>query len=235
VGHRGRRPERRVGTAAVTRTSSGAPQRAPRTSCGHRGRDGNIRLGTAGSLSPVVEIWPDGTQTLLPGAQTFESPQGPGPLDSARVTGFRRPPPPAHHRRASSHQLCHGRALNSPQRRGVLSWKNWHSTAGGPASSSSNAGHRHHPRRLAIRSARAERRAVTLRELRASTRLSLFALLTTEEVARFISPPPSSVEGFNSSSRARSVTERRHVCLFCRDARQRTPRSASSRSGMTAA
>jgi ribosomal-protein-alanine N-acetyltransferase len=37
---------------------------------------------------------------------------------------------------------------------------------------------------------------VTLRELRASDAASLFALLTTEEVARFISPPPSTVEGF---------------------------------------
>ena len=39
-------------------------------------------------------------------------------------------------------------------------------------------------------------RQVTLRELRASDAPSLFALLTTEEVSRFISPPPSSVEGF---------------------------------------
>ena len=37
---------------------------------------------------------------------------------------------------------------------------------------------------------------VVLRELRASDAASLFALLTTEEVSRFISPPPSSVEGF---------------------------------------
>src|SRR5204862_6316189 len=37
---------------------------------------------------------------------------------------------------------------------------------------------------------------VTLRELRASDAPSLFALLTTEEVARFISPPPTTVEGF---------------------------------------
>ena len=37
---------------------------------------------------------------------------------------------------------------------------------------------------------------VVLRELRASDAPSLFALLTTEEVARFISPPPSTVEGF---------------------------------------
>jgi [ribosomal protein S5]-alanine N-acetyltransferase len=37
---------------------------------------------------------------------------------------------------------------------------------------------------------------VALRELRASDAASLFALLTTEEVARFISPPPSTVEGF---------------------------------------
>jgi len=37
---------------------------------------------------------------------------------------------------------------------------------------------------------------VVMRELRASDAASLFALLTTEEVARFISPPPSTVEGF---------------------------------------
>jgi [ribosomal protein S5]-alanine N-acetyltransferase len=37
---------------------------------------------------------------------------------------------------------------------------------------------------------------VKLRELRASDAPSLFALLTTEEVSRFISPPPTSVDGF---------------------------------------
>ena len=37
---------------------------------------------------------------------------------------------------------------------------------------------------------------VTLRQLRASDAQSLCALLTTEEVSRFISPPPSTVEGF---------------------------------------
>ena len=37
---------------------------------------------------------------------------------------------------------------------------------------------------------------VVLRELRASDAPSLFALLTTEEVSRFISPPPNSVEAF---------------------------------------
>jgi [ribosomal protein S5]-alanine N-acetyltransferase len=37
---------------------------------------------------------------------------------------------------------------------------------------------------------------VTLRELRQSDAASLFALLTTEEVTRFISPPPTTVEGF---------------------------------------
>jgi ribosomal-protein-alanine N-acetyltransferase len=37
---------------------------------------------------------------------------------------------------------------------------------------------------------------VKMRELRASDALSLFALLTTEEVSRFISPPPSTVAGF---------------------------------------
>ena len=37
---------------------------------------------------------------------------------------------------------------------------------------------------------------VVLRQLRTSDAASLFSLLTTEEVSRFISPPPSSVEGF---------------------------------------
>jgi RimJ/RimL family protein N-acetyltransferase len=37
---------------------------------------------------------------------------------------------------------------------------------------------------------------VVLRELRASDAPSLFALLTAAEVSRFISPPPSTVEGF---------------------------------------
>jgi [ribosomal protein S5]-alanine N-acetyltransferase len=37
---------------------------------------------------------------------------------------------------------------------------------------------------------------VVLRELRASDAASLCALLTTEEVSRFISPPPTTVEGF---------------------------------------
>jgi ribosomal-protein-alanine N-acetyltransferase len=37
---------------------------------------------------------------------------------------------------------------------------------------------------------------VTLRELRVSDAPSLFAMLTTDEVSRFISPPPTTVEGF---------------------------------------
>jgi [ribosomal protein S5]-alanine N-acetyltransferase len=37
---------------------------------------------------------------------------------------------------------------------------------------------------------------VTLRELRLSDAPALLEMLTTEEVARFISPPPTSVEGF---------------------------------------
>lgn len=37
---------------------------------------------------------------------------------------------------------------------------------------------------------------LTLRELRPSDAPSLFAMLTTEEVSRFISPPPTTVEGF---------------------------------------
>jgi uncharacterized protein len=38
--------------------------------------------------------------------------------------------------------------------------------------------------------------ALTLRELRSSDARALLDLLTTEEVARFISPPPTTVEGF---------------------------------------
>src|SRR5437764_11925366 len=37
---------------------------------------------------------------------------------------------------------------------------------------------------------------VSLRELRASDAPSLFAALSCEQVARFISPPPATVEGF---------------------------------------
>ncbi len=37
---------------------------------------------------------------------------------------------------------------------------------------------------------------VRLRQLRASDAQSLFTMLTTEEVSRFISPPPTTVEGF---------------------------------------
>ncbi len=37
---------------------------------------------------------------------------------------------------------------------------------------------------------------ITLRELRVSDAVSLFALLTTDEVTRFISPPPTTIEGF---------------------------------------
>ena len=39
-------------------------------------------------------------------------------------------------------------------------------------------------------------RLARLRELRPSDAPSLFSLLTTDEVARFISPPPTTVEGF---------------------------------------
>ena len=41
-----------------------------------------------------------------------------------------------------------------------------------------------------------EAKGVTLRELRVSDASSLLAVLTTEEVTRFISPPPTTVEGF---------------------------------------
>jgi len=58
-------------------------------------------------------------------------------------------------------------------------------------------------------------RTVALREMRTSDAPSLFALLTTEEVARFISPPPSSVEGFERfiqwAARQRAVGS--YVCF----------------------
>src|SRR5258705_9858195 len=41
-----------------------------------------------------------------------------------------------------------------------------------------------------------EGRRITLREPRAGDAPSLFSLLSTEEVSRFISPPPASVEAF---------------------------------------
>jgi RimJ/RimL family protein N-acetyltransferase len=58
-------------------------------------------------------------------------------------------------------------------------------------------------------------RLVTLRELRISDAPSLFAMLTTEEVSRFIAPPPSTVEGFEQFI-AWTIRERRvgtNVCF----------------------
>ena len=56
---------------------------------------------------------------------------------------------------------------------------------------------------------------VTLREVRRSDAASLLALLSTEEVGRFIAPPPSTVEGWERFI-AWSQRERvagRHVCF----------------------
>jgi ribosomal-protein-alanine N-acetyltransferase len=56
---------------------------------------------------------------------------------------------------------------------------------------------------------------ITLRELRASDAQSLFAELTSEEVSRFISPPPSTPEGFERFI-AWTVCEReagRYLCF----------------------
>jgi ribosomal-protein-alanine N-acetyltransferase len=56
--------------------------------------------------------------------------------------------------------------------------------------------------------------AITLRELRLSDAPSLLHLLTTEEVSRFISPPPTSVEGFERfiAWTHRERTAGRYVC-----------------------
>ena len=56
---------------------------------------------------------------------------------------------------------------------------------------------------------------ITLRELRVSDAASLLALLTTEEVTRFISPPPTTIEGFERfiqwAQREREAG--RYICL----------------------
>jgi RimJ/RimL family protein N-acetyltransferase len=56
---------------------------------------------------------------------------------------------------------------------------------------------------------------VTLRELRSADAPALLALLTTEEVTRFISPPPTTVEGFERfiSWAQRERTAGRYVCF----------------------
>ena len=72
---------------------------------------------------------------------------------------------------------------------------------------------------------------VTLRELRPRMRRRSLAMLTTEEVARFISPPPTTVEGFerfiawSAARSARPATT--PASRWC--PRAWTPRSASSR------
>ena len=53
-----------------------------------------------------------------------------------------------------------------------------------------------------------------LRELRAEDASSLLAMLTTEEVSRFISPPPTTVEGFERFI-AWTVHEREHGNFIC--------------------
>ena len=56
---------------------------------------------------------------------------------------------------------------------------------------------------------------LTLRELRHEDAPSLFALLTTEEVARFITPPPTTVEGFERfiAWAQRRRAEGQYVCF----------------------
>jgi len=56
---------------------------------------------------------------------------------------------------------------------------------------------------------------VTLRALRASDAPTLLAMLTTDEVARFISPPPSTVEGFEKfiAWTHRQLMDGRYLCF----------------------
>ena len=74
---------------------------------------------------------------------------------------------------------------------------------------------------------------VTLRELRASDAASLCALLTTEEVARFVSPPPTTVDGFERFIGWTLAPARRRHLRLLRDhaSLASTPRLASSRCG----
>ena len=71
----------------------------------------------------------------------------------------------------------------------------------------------------------------TLRELRVEDAASLLAMLTTEEVSRFISPPPTTVEGFEKfiewAQRERAAGN--YACFAVVPARASTPPSASSR------
>jgi RimJ/RimL family protein N-acetyltransferase len=57
--------------------------------------------------------------------------------------------------------------------------------------------------------------AATVRELRVSDAPTLLAMLTTQEVARFISPPPTTVEGFERFIlwTHRQQAEGRYVCF----------------------
>ena len=58
-------------------------------------------------------------------------------------------------------------------------------------------------------------RGIVLRDLRADDAVSLFELLTTEEVARFLTPPPSSPQGFERFIRWTADERRagRHACF----------------------
>ena len=77
-----------------------------------------------------------------------------------------------------------------------------------------------------------EGKGITLRELRLSDATALLALLTTEEVTRFISPPPTTIEGFErfiawaGASAKPAVTSASRWCPT-----GTTRRSASSRCG----
>ena len=77
--------------------------------------------------------------------------------------------------------------------------------------------------------------AVTLRELRLSDAASLLAMLTTEEVSRFISPPPTTVDGFERfiawTHRERAAG--RYVCFGIVPTASSRP-SASSRCARSA-
>ena len=70
---------------------------------------------------------------------------------------------------------------------------------------------------------------VSVRELRLSDAHALFAMLSTEEVSRFISPPPTTLEGFERLSSGRTGNARKAATPASRSFRTApTTPSASS-------
>ena len=174
------RRQHRVGhRRCMATTSSGAPRRWRQHRLGRRPPTRDDRVGDEHLTAALAAA---ARTSSLTDAQVFTIRSGHAAAGS---------PPPV--------QRCDA----SPDRcswfsEGLLSWRRCR-TALELDTAASRAGPADTGRqqRLAAGAAASSRgEQVVLRELRASDAASLFALLTTEEVSRFISPPPTSVEGF---------------------------------------